>query len=63
LEDITMPFHLWHGAHDPLEELGSVEYWDSRIPGAEVTVWAGSGHFAVVDHWSEMLASVVRDAP
>jgi len=63
LEDITMPFHLWHGAHDPLEELGSVEYWDSRIPGAEVTVCAGSGHFAVSDHWSEILASVVGDVP
>ena len=63
LEDITMRFHLWHGTHDPIEQLGSVEYWASRIPGAEVTVWEDSGHFAVVDHWTEMLVSVVSDVP
>jgi pimeloyl-ACP methyl ester carboxylesterase len=61
LEDITMRFHLWHGAHDSIEQLASVEYWASRIPGAEVTVWDESGHFAVVDHWSEMLVAVAGD--
>lgn len=59
LEDVAIPFYLWHGAHDEHEPLVNVEYWASRIPGAEITVWEDSGHFAVVDHWSEMLTAVV----
>ena len=63
LEDVTMRFHLWHGAHDQHEQLSSVEYWASRVPGAQVTAWEDSGHFAVVDHWSEILSAAVGEAP
>ena len=58
LEDVTIEFHLWHGAHDPAERQSSVAFWAARIPGARVTVFEDSGHFAVVDHWGEMLSAV-----
>ncbi len=59
LEAITMDFHLWHGAHDQEEPIANVEYWAARIPGARVTVFEDSGHFAVVDHWGVILASAI----
>jgi len=59
LEDVTIDFHLWHGAHDPWERQSSVDFWAGRIPGATVTVFEDSGHFAVVDHWGEILSAVI----
>ena len=61
LEAVTIEFHLWHGAHDPWERQSSVDFWAARIPGAKVTVFEDSGHFAVVDHWGEMLSAVIGD--
>ena len=61
LEDVAMDFHLWHGAHDPEESMANVDYWAARIPRARVTVWEDSGHFAVVDHWGEMLSAAVGE--
>ena len=31
------------------------------FPGARVTIFEDSGHFAVVDHWGEMLSAVIED--
>ena len=62
LEDVTIDFHLWHGTHDPYERESSVAYWASRIPGARVTIWEDSGHFAVVDHWGEILSRAIGNA-
>jgi pimeloyl-ACP methyl ester carboxylesterase len=58
LEEIATPFNLWHGAQDQHEPMANVHYWGSRIPGARLTTWADSGHFAVVDHWAEILSGV-----
>lgn len=60
LEDIAVKFHLWHGAQDPFASLADMEYWASRIPSAQITVFEGSGHLVVEDHWSEILASVLE---
>jgi pimeloyl-ACP methyl ester carboxylesterase len=62
LESISMPFHVWHGAHDPHEQMSSVNYWAARISGARVRIFDDSGHFAVVDHWGEMLSAVAGSA-
>lgn len=59
LEDVSTTFHLWHGVHDPHEQMASVEYWASRMPGGRVTAWEDSGHFAVVDHWGEILSHAI----
>lgn len=58
LGDVTIDFNVWHGAHDPEERQSSVGFWAARIPGARVTTFEDSGHFAVVDHWGEMLSAV-----
>jgi pimeloyl-ACP methyl ester carboxylesterase len=59
LEDVAPRFCLWHGAHDEHERMASVAYWASRMPDARVTIWEDSGHFAVVDHWGEILRAVI----
>jgi pimeloyl-ACP methyl ester carboxylesterase len=60
LAELSMPVHLWHGSHD---ELCPPE-WSHRlaavIPEATVTVVPGAGHWVARDHWSDILAAVVR---
>lgn len=62
LEDIAVDFHLWHGMHDDEEAMADVEYWAAHIPGARITIFEDSGHFAVVDHWGEILSSATGNA-
>lgn len=47
LEDISIEFHIWHGAQDTIMAGEDVEFWASRIPRSIVTVWPDAGHMVV----------------
>lgn len=59
LEDISIEFHIWHGAQDTIMAAEDVEFWASRIPRSIVTVWPDAGHMVVSKHWEEILRMLV----
>ena len=55
LDEVRVPVRLWHGTDDRSTPLSMAEHVAARVPGAELTVLAGRGHFFVVDEAKTIL--------
>jgi pimeloyl-ACP methyl ester carboxylesterase len=60
LQDVVVRTHIWHGEMDGNVPLCQGQYLHERIPNSRLTVWPGQAHLAVLDHWREVLATLVR---
>lgn len=52
---IRVPVRLWHGTVDQFSPVEHTRWLAERIPGAEVEVQAGQGHFGAVEILPQML--------
>ena len=54
--DVRVPVRLWHGTDDQFSPVEHTRWLATRIPGAEVEVQPGEGHFAAVEILPTILA-------
>jgi pimeloyl-ACP methyl ester carboxylesterase len=55
LEDITMPVHVWAGAHDEVTPPQLMRRVAERIPQRTFTVWEDVGHAGIAKHLRDVL--------
>jgi len=55
LEDITIPLHVWAGAHDGVTPPDRMRLVAEKIPGVTFTVWDDVGHAGLAKHFAEVL--------
>jgi pimeloyl-ACP methyl ester carboxylesterase len=55
LEDITIPVHVWAGAHDGVTPPDRMRLVAEKIPGVTFTVWEDVGHAGLAKHFAEVL--------
>jgi pimeloyl-ACP methyl ester carboxylesterase len=58
LHDVTTPTQVFHGALDP-HNGADAECFAAAMPNASLTRWENAGHLGIVEHWDDVLASVV----
>ncbi len=58
LEEIAAPTWVWHGTADNVLPLRYARYLGRTIPGAELRIFPGEGHFTYLEHWEEMLRTL-----
>ena len=66
LRDIEVPVKFWHGDADGIVPLSHGEWMTSLVPGSELVVTPGGGHFAgyiVAEDVLEWIVSVWKDRP
>jgi pimeloyl-ACP methyl ester carboxylesterase len=59
LEDIRMQVHLWHGEEDASVPLSLAQHVAQAIPDCHATLVHSEGHFLLLDHWREILGTMV----
>jgi pimeloyl-ACP methyl ester carboxylesterase len=59
-EDVTVPTRLWYGEEDQIVPLAMGRQLANLLPGANLTVYEGEGHMVVIQHWAEILETLVR---
>jgi pimeloyl-ACP methyl ester carboxylesterase len=52
---ITAPMKVFHGDADPMVPARHAQELTKRVPHAELVIWPGEGHLAMVTHVSEIL--------
>jgi pimeloyl-ACP methyl ester carboxylesterase len=60
LQDITIPFILWHGEDDKICPISHAKYLEEHIPHAELRVIPGKGHFQLHAIMPQVLDELVR---
>jgi pimeloyl-ACP methyl ester carboxylesterase len=61
LEDIRVPFWLWHGQEDRNVPLAKARFVAGRIPGSRTTFYRTDGHVSTwVNHVGDMLRALTR---
>lgn len=74
LRDIRVPVKFWHGDADGIVPLSHGEFQAAMVPGAELVVCPGGGHFAgfvlgpevidfVLAHWDDRAGADAAPAP
>jgi pimeloyl-ACP methyl ester carboxylesterase len=58
LEDISMPVHVWAGAHDAITPPELMRRVAERIPDHTFTVWEDVGHAGLAKHLDEVLGEL-----
>jgi pimeloyl-ACP methyl ester carboxylesterase len=61
LEEIDCKVHMWQGELDQSVPSSMSRFIADRIPGAELTMIPGAGHFWVFEHVAEMLEALVAE--
>jgi pimeloyl-ACP methyl ester carboxylesterase len=61
LGDVTRPVHVWWGEADPFVRRAHAEYLATAIPNARLATNPGEGHLFPLNHWAEMLATLLRE--
>lgn len=59
LDRISMEVHLWHGEADPSVPPSMGRYVAAALPNCRATFIPNAGHFWVLDHMDEVLATLV----
>lgn len=59
VDEVRAPARLWYGDADPIGRQHG-EWYASRLPGAGLTVLAGSGHLLPVAHWDRILEAALN---
>ena len=60
LADITAPVLLWHGEADVFSPVAHTRWLADRIPGAVLSIWPGSAHFAALEVVPDVLSWLIR---
>ena len=55
LEEISIPVHVWAGAHDGITSPDRMRLVAERIPRVTFTVWDDVGHAGIAKHFREVL--------
>ena len=63
LEDIRIRVHIWHGDADRAVPLAHAHLQAGRIPNSRLHECLGEGHFLFVDHFTEILQTLVCPDP
>jgi pimeloyl-ACP methyl ester carboxylesterase len=58
--EITVPVRCWHAPTDPLVPIAHSKELVRRIPGAQLELWPGEGHLAIVRHVGEVLDGLME---
>lgn len=61
LQDIETAVQLWHGEDDLVIPVGVARRAAATLPRCRAVFLQGAGHFLVLDHWREILLSLVAD--
>jgi len=61
LEDVAQRVELWQGGIDENVLPHHAHCLHSRLPNSRLTIWKGEAHLALLVHWSEVLASLVKN--
>ncbi len=61
LEDIRVPYHLWHGTQDDQATLAMAQYMAGRIPGCKLTICKNEAHLLLFPHWEEILTQLTSE--
>ena len=61
LEDIRIPFHLWHSTEDDQVPVSMARYTAGKIPGCKITFFQNEAHLALFPHWEEILAQLISE--
>lgn len=56
--EITAAVRIWHGTADGLVPVSCGERLAKQIPGAELTLCEGEGHFLTLDRYAEIFAAL-----
>ena len=52
---VRSPLRLWHGTEDRAVPAAAAQALAARMPGAQLTLLPGEGHFLVFERWREIL--------
>jgi pimeloyl-ACP methyl ester carboxylesterase len=63
LGEIRRPVLLWHGDNDSFSPLRHTEWLGEHIPGAQVEIQAGIGHFGALETLPRILTWAARELP
>jgi pimeloyl-ACP methyl ester carboxylesterase len=61
LEDIHVPYHLWHGTQDDQATLAMASYVAGKIPASKITICENEAHLLLFPHWEEILTQLTSD--
>ena len=50
---------IWHGDADVNVPVHAATYLHDKLPQSQLTTLPGAGHFLILDHWQEVLATLV----
>jgi pimeloyl-ACP methyl ester carboxylesterase len=59
LEDIRVPYHLWHGTEDDEAPLAMARYIAGKIPGSVLSICKNEAHMLLFPHWEEILSQLI----
>ncbi|HEX2697596.1 MAG TPA: alpha/beta hydrolase, partial [Anaerolineales bacterium] len=60
LEEIRVPFHLWHGTLDRTTPIQMARYVAGRIPNSKLHVCEDEAHLLIFPHWGEILSTLLE---
>jgi pimeloyl-ACP methyl ester carboxylesterase len=61
LEDIRIPYHLWHGTQDDQASLAMARHVAGIIPTSKITVCENEAHLLLFPHWKEILTQLIGE--
>ena len=61
LEDIRVPYHLWHGTEDDQATLAMARHVAGKIPGSQITICENEAHLLLFPHWEEILTQLIKE--
>jgi pimeloyl-ACP methyl ester carboxylesterase len=61
LEDIRVPYHLWHGTQDDQATLAMARHVAGKIPTSRTTFCEHEAHLLLFPHWEEILTQLIQD--
>lgn len=61
LAEITTPTLIWHGADDRFSPAGHAQTLGERIPGCQVVIQPGRGHFAALKVMPDVISLLAHD--
>jgi pimeloyl-ACP methyl ester carboxylesterase len=60
LEEIRLPYCLWHGTEDDQTTLAFAQYVASKIPESRIILCKDEAHLLLFPHWEEILEQVIK---
>jgi pimeloyl-ACP methyl ester carboxylesterase len=61
MEEIHVPYYLWHGTEDDQATLALAQYVASKIPGSKIILCKNEAHLLLFPHWEEILQQINKE--